>query len=188
MMKRPEALDIRAAPGRKPVRFRKGIVIGLLALGSGALLTVILLALKGPLLRSAGQGQELYNTDHKPTADGLAALPGDYGHIKLGPPLPGDLGRPILAQQRAQAGRSVGGEVSAAEQRLAQQAIQAKESAIFFRIENRPQQAGTTVESHLPDREPNRIPNRAGGVFQGRVTAAASIIRTPWRHRSHPIR
>ncbi|UFW90517.1 TrbI/VirB10 family protein [Bradyrhizobium barranii] len=48
---------------------------------------------------------ELYATDHHDVADGLATLPKDYmglarqGIPQLGPPLPGDLGRPILAAQ-----------------------------------------------------------------------------------------
>jgi type IV secretion system protein VirB10 len=45
-------------------------------------------------------GQELYSTDNRSTPDGLAGLPKDYtGVPKLGPPLPGDLGRPILNAQ-----------------------------------------------------------------------------------------
>ncbi|WP_439571464.1 TrbI/VirB10 family protein [Sphingomonas sp.] len=45
---------------------------------------------------------ELYDTDNRATTDGLSAAPKDYSEVpKLGPPLPGDLGRPILsAQQR----------------------------------------------------------------------------------------
>ncbi|WP_262047361.1 TrbI/VirB10 family protein [Bradyrhizobium sp. Bra78] len=47
---------------------------------------------------------ELYSTDHHNVADGLAGLPRDYAGVprqvpSLGPPLPGDLGRPILAAQ-----------------------------------------------------------------------------------------
>jgi type IV secretion system protein VirB10 len=47
---------------------------------------------------------ELYSTDHHNVADGLRALPQDYAGIprdvpRLGPPLPGDLGRPILTAQ-----------------------------------------------------------------------------------------
>lgn len=43
---------------------------------------------------------ELYSTENRTTADGLAGLPKDYTGIpKLGPPLPGDLGRPILHAQ-----------------------------------------------------------------------------------------
>ena len=45
--------------------------------------------------------EELFSTDHRATADGLAGLPRDYAGIlrqvpPLGPPLPGDLGRPLL--------------------------------------------------------------------------------------------
>jgi type IV secretion system protein VirB10 len=44
--------------------------------------------------------EELYATDGRSAPDGLAALPKDYGAVpRLGPPLPGDLGRPILAAQ-----------------------------------------------------------------------------------------
>ncbi|MEY9460482.1 TrbI/VirB10 family protein [Bradyrhizobium ottawaense] len=50
-------------------------------------------------------GDELYSTDHHNVADGIATLPKDYTGVprqaipQLGPPLPGDLGRPILAAQ-----------------------------------------------------------------------------------------
>ncbi len=140
----PGKLDLRAAP-RRVVRFRRGLVIGAAALGSGAILGVTMMALQGPALRIQDQAEELYNTERKPTPDGLAALPGDYSQVQpevppLGPPLPGDLGRPILERQR-QLGIAPGGpELSAEEQRLAQQAIQAKEAGVFFRIENRPRQ------------------------------------------------
>ncbi|MGN8545391.1 TrbI/VirB10 family protein [Bradyrhizobium sp. 13971] len=48
---------------------------------------------------------ELYSTDHHNIADGITTLPKDYAGVsrqpipQLGPPLPGDLGRPILAAQ-----------------------------------------------------------------------------------------
>jgi type IV secretion system protein VirB10 len=45
-------------------------------------------------------GEELYSTDNRTTADGLAGLPRDYSGPVLGPALPGDLGRPILDAQR----------------------------------------------------------------------------------------
>ncbi len=143
--KQDEKLDLRAAPGRKLVRFKKGVVIGGAAIASAGILGVTMLALQAPSLRTGQPADELYNTDKKPTPDGLAALPGDYSQIQpkapeLGPPLPGDLGRPILERQR-QLGVAPGGtELSAEDQRLASQAIQAKESGVFFRIENRPQQ------------------------------------------------
>ena len=136
-----ERLDLRATP-RRVVRFKRGLLIGIAALGSGAILGVTMMALQGPALRIQEQAEELYNTERKSTPEGLAALPGDYSQVKprtpqLGPPLPGDLGRPILERQR-QLGIAPGGsELSAEEQRLAQQAIQAKESGVFFRLENR---------------------------------------------------
>jgi type IV secretory pathway VirB10-like protein len=44
--------------------------------------------------------EELYTTDGRSAPDGLAGLPKDYGAVpRLGPPLPGDLGRPILSAQ-----------------------------------------------------------------------------------------
>jgi type IV secretion system protein VirB10 len=46
------------------------------------------------------KGPELYDTKSRNLAEQLAGLPKDYGQVpKLGPPLPGDLGRPILAAQ-----------------------------------------------------------------------------------------
>jgi type IV secretion system protein VirB10 len=44
-------------------------------------------------------GDELYSTDNRATADGLAGLPRDYTGPVLGPALPGDLGRPIVSAQ-----------------------------------------------------------------------------------------
>src|SRR3546814_2931616 len=51
--------------------------------------------------------EELYSTDNRSTAAGLAGLPRDYSGVpQLGPPLPGDLGRPIRgAQNRGQPDR-----------------------------------------------------------------------------------
>src|SRR5690606_3433204 len=85
-----ERLELRATP-RRVVRFKRGLVIGIAALGSGALLGITMMALQGPALRIQEQAEELYNTDRKPTPEGLAALPGDYSQVKpqtprLGPP------------------------------------------------------------------------------------------------------
>lgn len=67
------------------------------ALGVGGALIYAL----GPQ-HSAGPGTELYNTDSRNTADKLASMPKSYGDVpKLGPPLPGDLGRPIVNAQNA---------------------------------------------------------------------------------------
>src|SRR5690554_4705277 len=49
-----------------------------------------------------GKGaEELFNTDSVAVADNLAGTPKDYSDVpKLGPPLPGDLGKPLLDAQR----------------------------------------------------------------------------------------
>jgi type IV secretion system protein VirB10 len=162
----PENLRLRATPQRI-VRFKRGFLIGATALASGAVLGVTMMALRSPAPR-LGNPEELYDTGKKATPDGLAALPGDYSQMKprtpvLGPPLPGDLGRPILAQQRALGG---GQELSAEEQRIAQQALHAREAGVFFRIENRPQpnaapvagkSAAPPVAAALPQPDSSRL-------------------------------
>lgn len=136
----PNRFDLRATPPHRVVRFRKGIVIGLSALGVGLVLCVTMIALK-TRPHTPPNAQELYATDKKPPSDGLAALPGDYTQVRpkagidLGPPLPGDLGRPIVARQRANGMRP---EATEQEQRLAQQTVHAQESGVFFHIENKP--------------------------------------------------
>lgn len=75
----------------------------------GSVTAVALVGIGGALIyalqtRNTGRdGEELYSTANRQTADGLAGLPRDYTGPVLGPPLPGDLGRPILeAQNRGQ--------------------------------------------------------------------------------------
>ena len=79
-----------------------------LAGGSAVALLVIGGAVLWSLQSNRSRNQaadELYSTDHHNVADGIAALPKDYTGVPrqaappLGPPLPGDLGRPILAAQ-----------------------------------------------------------------------------------------
>ena len=49
---------------------------------------------------SQKKAEELYNTDSRNAADSLANAPKDYGQVpKLGAPLPGELGKPILDAQ-----------------------------------------------------------------------------------------
>ncbi|MGY3235582.1 type IV secretory pathway VirB10-like protein [Bradyrhizobium sp. USDA 4448] len=79
-----------------------------LAAGSAVALLVISGAVLWSLQKNGPRdhaADELYSTDHHNVADGITALPKDYAGIprqpipQLGPPLPGDLGRPILAAQ-----------------------------------------------------------------------------------------
>lgn len=143
----PETLALRATP-RQVVRFKRRLMIGIAAVSIAGIFAVTWLALQGPILRFGQQAQELYSTDQKSAPDGLTGLPKNYGEIKqqvpvLGPPLPGDLGPPILERQR-QLGLTPGvpeseadQEAEAERQRLAQQARAAREAGVFFEVASR---------------------------------------------------
>jgi type IV secretion system protein TrbI len=75
---------------------------------------------------------ELYSTDHHNVADGLTTLPRDYAGIprdvpRLGPPLPGDLGRPIVTAE----GQSAPIGLDAEQQRANQETEAARTSKVF---------------------------------------------------------
>lgn len=94
---------LRAEPPRVTRLSRKvlagGSAVALLVIGG-----TVLWSLQSNRSRSQA-ADELYSTDHHNIADGITALPKDYTGVprqavpQLGPPLPGDLGRPILAAQ-----------------------------------------------------------------------------------------
>ena len=88
----PDDIELRVRP--RPVRrINRKVLMGGTALLSLVLFGAVLIALDPPDFRGGQQVQELYNTDRKPVADGLAGLPSTYDAIpKLGPPLPGDIG------------------------------------------------------------------------------------------------
>ena len=99
----PETLAIRTKPARA-IRFRRGVIIAIAALGSVSLMAVAWLALKPQVFRTVADRQELSEPSNRPSTDALNGLPTTYGDApKLGPPLPGDLGRPILESQRRMA-------------------------------------------------------------------------------------
>jgi type IV secretion system protein VirB10 len=93
-------MRLRSEPPRVTRLSRKVLAgVGLIAsIGIGSALIYALQT------RQGGPGnEELYSTENRTTADGLAGLPRDYTGPVLGPPLPGDLGGPILdAQNRGQ--------------------------------------------------------------------------------------
>jgi type IV secretion system protein TrbI len=142
------AVNLRSDPPKVMRLSRKAIGIS----------TAVATALVGGALIYAltpeGQknAEELYNTDSRNAADSLANAPKDYGQVpKLGAPLPGDLGKPILdaqnngavaaippvgttplqspelaALQRAEQERE------AARQRLEQERDSARQARVFF--------------------------------------------------------
>lgn len=110
----PEALGIRAKP-RPVTRLSRRAVAGLLGGSALVVLGGTVWALRPPAAKPAPG--ELYSTEHRAVAEGVSRLPRDYASVakeadstnapKLGPPLPGDLGLPIVAAQTD--GRMAGG-------------------------------------------------------------------------------
>ncbi|KKC23862.1 conjugal transfer protein TrbI [Sphingomonas sp. SRS2] len=99
----PETLAIRSHPMRS-VRFKRRLIIGLAAAGSAGLMGVTWAALSTTRPIRLAPESDLSQPLEKPSSDTLAALPTAYGSTpQLGPPLPGDLGRPILRRQQLDA-------------------------------------------------------------------------------------
>ena len=93
------AQEMRLRPERPRVtRLSRKVLMGLGVIAAAGIGAALFFALQ-PDHKTAGS--ELYNTDNRSTPDGLANLPRDYTGLprnapQLGPPLPGDLGRPIV--------------------------------------------------------------------------------------------
>ncbi|MBN9147124.1 MULTISPECIES: TrbI/VirB10 family protein [unclassified Nitrobacter] len=100
----PSPGDIRAELRLRPeqprvTRLSRKVLITLGGVSAVAIMAALFWALDANR-RASQSPTELYNTENRPPADGLAGLPKDYTGIpKLGPALPGDLGRPILHAQ-----------------------------------------------------------------------------------------
>ena len=131
-------LRLRAEPPRV-IRLSRKVLAGIgliagLCIG-GALIHALQTRKSGP------DGEELFSTANRRTADGLAGLPRDYTGPLLGPPLPGDLGRPILdAQNRGQPvtiPTPAAPAVDPAEQRRRAEDEAARTSRVFFQGETR---------------------------------------------------
>lgn len=126
--------------------------------------------------------KELYETDSRASADSLAGAPKDYTQIpKLGPPLPGDLGRPILsAQERgadvpappmgAPAGSptpsAAANAAQAARERVRQERDAARTSKVFA--------GGESAANGPVAQTPTALPSAASTDASGAVAAAST--------------
>jgi type IV secretion system protein VirB10 len=134
--------DLRLRGERPRVtRLSRKVLIGMASVTALAIAGALGYALQ-PRDRT-GTAQELYNTQTRPAADGLANLPKDYTGMPrpappLGPPLPGDLGRPILNAGAAGNTTIVGASASDPEaQRRAQEGEAARVSRLFAQTNER---------------------------------------------------
>lgn len=100
----PPPGDVRAELRLRPeqprvTRLSRKVLITLGGVSAVAIMAALFWALDANR-RASQSPNELYNTENRTPADGLAGLPKDYtGAPRLGPALPGDLGRPILSAQ-----------------------------------------------------------------------------------------
>ena len=137
--------------GPRVTRLSRTVLIGGMALTLILVCGAVLWALQSDRLRGVSP-QELYTTDRPRVADGLAALPRDYTGLArdvppLGPPLPGDLGRPIVAAQ----GQAAPSSPDAEQQRRAQE-IEAARVSRLFAPGNRQTQPGA---GNIPSSQPS---------------------------------
>lgn len=140
----PATMRLRAEPPRV-TRLSPKVLAGIGLIACAGIGGALIYALQ---TRDGGsRAQELYSTENRTTADGLAGLPRDYTGPILGQPLPGDLGRPILDAQNRGHDVPVPGMaapnpgISAEEQRRLQEIETARTSRLFAATETRPPSA-----------------------------------------------
>jgi type IV secretory pathway VirB10-like protein len=152
--------EMRLRNPRAPVtRLSRKVLLGLgtvAAVGIGASLFFA--------LRPQHQtgGSELYNTSNRTTPDGLANLPRDYTGLphnapQLGPPLPGDLGRPILNAGAPAPGMPTPAAGPTPEQQRIAQEMEAARTSHLFTTTSFGQSAVASIPglaAHLPSSIP----------------------------------
>jgi len=179
--------DFRLRPERPRVmRLSRKVLAGLAGVASLAILGALIWALDSNR-HNTQPPEELFNTANKTTADGLASLPKDYTSIpQLGPPLPGDLGRPIL---NAHAAVPPASGFDTTEQRIAQESEAARTSPSVRHDER----AGTAGDGsgtfgHGNKRGPARIspggPKAAARSRRPPEHAGSQACLPQWRHGS----
>ncbi len=141
----PETLVLRGRPGRV-VRFRRGVIVAIAALGSTALIGSAWFALRPASLGLVASGEDRSAAAANAATDVLAGAPRNYGDVpRLGPPLPGDLGRPILERQREMASETplpgqpqpadpAAQAAEAERQRRRAEALQARQAPIMMQL------------------------------------------------------
>jgi len=204
----PETLVLRARPTRA-IRFKRGVIVSLIAIAATGVVGTTWFALEPHALHLVSDGDDKASAAKAPS-DTLSALPSSYANVpKLGPPLPGDLGRPILDRQRQLAGAPLPPSATNTEQ-LAEEARQhrlaelkaARESGLLVQTGNRqtmPVPAASSPAADAPadngerpatvsidpDRDPNGQQHKAD--FMTASSKAADINPYPLASRPSPF-
>jgi len=144
--------------------------------------------------RSRGPApDELYSTDHHNVADGLAGLPPDYAGVprqvpSLGPPLPGDLGRPILAAQ-GQPPTTITTGFDQEQQRRDQEIEAARVSRLFASTNIRETTSAAAQASSVDRAAPSSMPGTDDGFAQnGQDRKLAFVSASVDRRTTSPDR
>jgi len=154
----PEGLVLRGKP-RRVTRFRRNVVIGAAAAVTVVICGAAWLALRTPSARVKVGGEQTFNTDAKPSSDQISVLPSNYDKMKppkLGPPLAGDLGAPIVNRERQLGMNPASGSFREADAehaehlRQAQLAQQAREAKVMFQTSSGGNRMPETVQPPQP--------------------------------------
>jgi type IV secretion system protein VirB10 len=162
-----EGFALRGSP-RPVARFRKSVIIGGTAIGAAVLIALTWTSLKPATFRAltANEGGRPFE---RPSPEALAGAPRDYRDVpQLGPPLPGDLGRPILERQRELAASEAAPEMrspdpaieraEAERQRRAAAEVAARNSSLVVQLSK----AGANASPPVPtESAPAALPSRA---------------------------
>lgn len=98
----PQTLVLRGRP-RPVIRFRRGLIIALSAAAGSVLVALAWSALEPRVFEGAADNEPEVAASAPP--DGVAGAPASYADVpRLGPPLPGDLGRAIVEGQSRPSG------------------------------------------------------------------------------------
>ena len=184
----PDDIELRVKP--RPVRrINRKVLMGGTALFSVMLFGAVWFALNPPDFRGRQQAQELYNTDRKPTAEGLAGLPSTYDAIpKLGPPLPGDFGDALHKVETGKGAELPLGDrpfqpdpeadIERADRiRLARLAQQGRESKLFYTVATT-SKSGEVAKAETSATQTTPSPFAALGQLDGLQGQGQSTLQT----------
>lgn len=194
----PETLVLRAAP-RRVTRFRRGAIVTVAAIGSAALVGTAWLALK-PATFGLATAEDDKIVGAKGSADALADAPVSYADVpRLGPPLPGDLGRPILNRQQGmdlvpadaidESERRAAEAAEAERQRLAAEERAARESAVMLQIATRaaPAERAAVSDDARPDSSTPPVAEVSGADERQQKSVGGGRLETSGETNPHAL-
>lgn len=171
----PESAALRATP-RPVMRLNRRTLATVVGVSCAAVLGATLWSLQNATRNRGSVSPELHNVDRVSKAEGLGQLPADYSKLApapsvpvLGPPLPGDLGRPILRAESGQgnpAGRPTVYDEQANVERVnrAREAEEAAKAPVIFKQGSRTPLPNAQAISPAEGSERVESKNRNGAV------------------------